>query len=129
MGLPGTSSFIGEFLIFLGIFNINIFVSFLSCFSIVLSAVYSLWLCNRFVFGRISNKIYFYSDLNFREFFIISFMLFFVFLLGIFPNIFLTLIHNDVSNIVLSFENWPIIKTDVMKHVNTENIIFFLNNE
>lgn len=51
MGFPGTSNFIGEFFIFIGLFDINYFFGILVSFSIILSAIYSLWFYNRLVFG------------------------------------------------------------------------------
>lgn len=53
LSLPGTSSFIGEFLILLGIFQTNTFVTCAASLSIVLGAVYSIWLFNRIVFGAL----------------------------------------------------------------------------
>jgi proton-translocating NADH-quinone oxidoreductase chain M len=51
LSLPGTSSFIGEFLIILGIFQTNTFVTCMASLSIVIGAIYSIWLFNRLAFG------------------------------------------------------------------------------
>jgi proton-translocating NADH-quinone oxidoreductase chain M len=51
LSLPGTSSFIGEFLIILGIFQTNTFVTCMASLTIVIGAIYSIWLFNRLVFG------------------------------------------------------------------------------
>lgn len=69
MGFPGTSNFVGEFLIFVGIANKNLFVLLLSATSIVLGAIYSIWLFNRICFGTI--KVGEFADLNRVEFFIL----------------------------------------------------------
>jgi NADH-ubiquinone oxidoreductase chain 4 len=51
ISFPGTSSFIGEFLVLVGLFENNFFAAFVATFSIILTAVYSIWLFNRVVFG------------------------------------------------------------------------------
>lgn len=66
MGFPGTSNFIGEFLIFLGILNKNVFILILAASSIVLGAIYSIFLFNRIIFG--TSKVGFFVDLNRSEF-------------------------------------------------------------
>jgi NADH-quinone oxidoreductase subunit M len=88
IGLPGTSSFIGEFLLLLGIYKQNAFCAFISGFSVVLAGAYSLWLSNRILFGNI--KIKFtkeYTDINYREFIILIPLIFFVLILGFKPEI------------------------------------------
>lgn len=89
IALPGTSSFVGEFLILLGIFKQNFLIAIISTLSVVLSGSYSLWLYNRIVFGNIKN-IYLkkYCDLTLREILILIPLCFFVLLMGFFPEIF-----------------------------------------
>ena len=60
IAFPGTSSFVGEFLIFLGIFKENIFIGLLSALGVILSASYSIWLYNRVVFRNI-NLVYLFK--------------------------------------------------------------------
>jgi NADH-quinone oxidoreductase subunit M len=55
MGFPGTSGFIGEILVLIAVFSINFKVAFLISTSMVFSAIYSLWLYNRIIFGEIKN--------------------------------------------------------------------------
>lgn len=72
MSFPGTSNFIGELLIFLGIFYTNAIVLLFSSVGIVISAVYSIWLYNRIIFGTLKTiYIFRFSDLNKRETFIL----------------------------------------------------------
>lgn len=89
ISFPLTFGFIGELLIFLGLFSISTSLSFLSGFSIILGAVYSIWLYNRIFFGQESKKIRFFSDINEREFFILFFFSFLIIFFGIFPSYFL----------------------------------------
>jgi proton-translocating NADH-quinone oxidoreductase chain M len=88
IALPGTSSFIGEFLLLLGTFKYNATCCFIAALSVIISGAYSLWLSNRLLFGNIkikfTNK---YKDINIREFFLILPLIIFVLLLGILPNI------------------------------------------
>jgi proton-translocating NADH-quinone oxidoreductase chain M len=102
MGFPGTSGFIGEFLILIALFSVNLKVVILVSLSMVFSAIYSLWLYNRVIFGELKNYIfrrnnilyYFpwfnkFSDLTKREFVIVFPLVFLNILLGIYPNIIL----------------------------------------
>lgn len=69
IGFPGTSNFIGELLVLLGIFQLNIFTAFLATISMVLGAAYSIWFINRISFGLL--KIHYFKifqDLSRREF-------------------------------------------------------------
>jgi NADH-quinone oxidoreductase subunit M len=89
MGFPGTSNFIGELLVFLSIAIMQsvtkpFSILFLAGFSIVLSAIYSVWLFNRIFFGTLKgNLITQYSDLTFVEFIFLIIMLLMVFLFGV----------------------------------------------
>lgn len=94
MSFPGTSSFVGEFFVLLGILNSNIFVTIIAIFSIILCSIYSIWLFNRIAFGYVSQYIVNYSDLSKKEFLIVFYLAIFVFLLGVFPNIIFNLLEN-----------------------------------
>lgn len=91
IALPGTSSFVGEFLLFCGIYQSSIFICFVSAFSVVLCGAYSLWLYNRLVFGNLKN-LYTknFHDLNFREFILLLFLGLPILLMGISPSLFST---------------------------------------
>jgi len=94
IALPGTSSFIGEFLLLLGIYKENTLTAVLSALGVILSGAYSLWLYNRVVFGNIKvNYTQLFTDINLREFVIMFSLLIFLLVLGISPNIFLRRIH------------------------------------
>lgn len=95
MALPGTSSFIGEFLIMLGLVSFNSVATVIGSFGMVFSAAYSLWLYNRLLTGSIKSIfIKFYSDLSFKEFVIMFILLFFVILTGIYPSLFLDIMSS-----------------------------------
>lgn len=90
IALPGTSSFIGEFLLLLGIYKENTLAAVLSATGVILSGAYSLWLYNRVTFGNIKQTYtQLFLDITIRETTILFSLLIFVFVLGISPNIFL----------------------------------------
>jgi NADH-quinone oxidoreductase subunit M len=89
IGLPGTSSFVGEFLIILGTVQFNFIVIFLGAISVILGAVYALWLYNRVMFGLLkSDYLEYFCDINKREFFILLPLCFFSIYGGLYPKIF-----------------------------------------
>jgi len=88
IGLPSTSSFIGEFLILLGCFPSSTWTALFGASGMVLGAGYSLWLCNRILFGNI--KLFYvttFKDLTRLEFSILSPFVFLTFLLGFYPEV------------------------------------------
>ncbi|VAI04832.1 unnamed protein product [Triticum turgidum subsp. durum] len=101
MSLPGTSSFIGEFLILVGAFQRNSLVATLAVLGIILGAAYSLWLYNRVVSGNLkSDFLYKFSDLNGREVSIFLPFLVGVVRMGVHPKVFPDCMHTSVSNLV-----------------------------
>jgi proton-translocating NADH-quinone oxidoreductase chain M len=98
IALPGTSSFVGEFLLLLGIYNTNIFVCFFGTIGVVLCGAYSLWMYNRIIFGNI--KVSYttkFNDLNKREFSILIPLFFFVLLMGLYPSFFSLFLYSSIN--------------------------------
>ena len=92
--LPGTCNFIGEILLFTGIFQDNIFVTIVSASGIILSAVYSLWLFNRIAYGNVKvQNIKGFIDMSYREFMILCPLLFLTIFLGVYPNCLIDKLH------------------------------------
>ena len=88
LGLPATSSFIGEFLIILGCIEVNSFASLFAASGMVLGAAYSLWLCNRIGFGNPKQfSILEFRDLTRLEFNMLLPFVFLTFLLGLYPEL------------------------------------------
>ena len=101
LGLPGTSGFVGEFLVLVGVFKSNYLVSFLAATGVVLSACYSLWLYRRVVFGEIINdNVKALKDINSLELVTLLPLVFLTIILGIFPNIILDTISVSVENVI-----------------------------
>src|ERR1700704_6107572 len=85
-GLPGTSGFVGEFMVILASFKANVWYAFLAGTTLVLGAAYTLWLVKRVIFGEIANdKVAALKDLNGREFFVLSVLAAAVLLFGLWP--------------------------------------------
>ena len=90
IGMPGTSSFIGEFFVFEAAFQSNPFASFIAATGMLLGAIYSLWLLNRVVFGHFKpHFIATYADINRREFFMFLPLLVMVAWMGFYPDVFM----------------------------------------
>jgi proton-translocating NADH-quinone oxidoreductase chain M len=101
ISLPGTSSFVGEFLVLTGTYQANPFICVLGATGMVLGAAYSLWLYNRVTFGAFKpHFISTYADLNRREFFTFLPLIISVLWMGVYPEVFLNEIHASVSNLL-----------------------------
>jgi proton-translocating NADH-quinone oxidoreductase chain M len=101
IALPGTSSFIGEFLILLGIYKTSITCCFFGALGVILCGAYSLWLYNRITFGNLKiNYTVKFKDLNLREFAILLPLILLVVFMGIYPSFFSDIIHFSVINLV-----------------------------
>jgi len=98
IALPGTSSFVGEFLLLIGVFKKNIVVCIISAISVILGGAYSLWLYNRIIFGNLPvYSLMGYKEINFREISVLFPLFALIFIMGIYPHVFLDLIRVSVS--------------------------------
>lgn len=101
-GLPGTSGFIGEFMIILGAININFWVAFLAASTLILGAAYTLWMYKRVVFGAIVNdKIKSLADLQPNERLAFLVLAAFILLLGIYPQWIFEMVHQSLHQIMV----------------------------
>ena len=101
IGLPGTGSFVGEFLILAGSFKANTTITFLGATGMVIGGCYSLWLFNRIAYGNLKTQ-YFnnYLDLTKREVLIFFPLLLGTLVMGIYPSVFLNSIHFSVNLLI-----------------------------
>ena len=105
IGLPGTSGFVGEFLILIGVFKVNSWVAMFAATGLILGAGYMLYLYRRVVFGILDkDNLKKILDINSREFLIFIPLLLIVFVMGIYPSLFLDAIHASVDNLVDRYE-------------------------
>lgn len=101
IGLPGTGSFIGEFLILTGSFSTNTSITLISATSMVLGGCYSLWLFNRVIYGNLKTQyLNSFLDLNKREFLVFLPLVSGTLIMGIYPEIFLNSLHMSVNLLV-----------------------------
>ena len=101
IGLPGTGSFVGEFLILAGSFKANTTITFISATGMIIGGCYSLWLFNRVSYGNLKNQyITNYLDINKKEFLIFLPLILGTLVLGLYPTIFLDYIHCSVNMLV-----------------------------
>lgn len=98
MGFPGTFSFIGEVLIFFGVIFLNLVVCLLAGTSMVLSAAYSLTLYNHTMLGNVNSVfVKYFSDLSYREVFMLGSLAVLTVLFGIFPNLVILPLEGHIS--------------------------------
>jgi NADH-quinone oxidoreductase subunit M len=106
IGLPGTSGFIGEFLILLGAFKVNTWVAAVATSGLILGAAYMLYLYRRIIFGVLTKEnLKTISDVNAREIAIFTPLLLTVIIMGIYPSLFLDVMHVSVENLVERYNN------------------------
>jgi NADH-quinone oxidoreductase subunit M len=85
-GVPGTSGFVGEFLVILASFKANVWYAFLAGTTLILGAAYTLWLVKRVIFGDVANDhVRELTDLNGREFLVLGALAIAVLLVGLWP--------------------------------------------
>ena len=116
LGLPGTSGFVGEFLILVGTFQINIFVAVLASLGVILAAAYMLWLYKRVIFGKMaSSEIKEMADLNKTEIYIFASLVFLTLFFGIYPEPLFNTIDISVSNLIDNYQtdlNFYLVQTN-----------------
>jgi len=100
-GLPGTSGFVGEFLVILASFKASFWYSFLAAVTLVLGAAYTLWLVKRVVFGPVANDhVAHLSDVNGREFLVLGALAAAVLVLGVWPEPLLKMMQPTIHHLV-----------------------------
>jgi NADH-quinone oxidoreductase subunit M len=100
-GVPGTSGFVGEWLVIMAAFKASFWYSLLAATTLVLSAVYSLWLVKRVIYGPIGNdRVAALQDLNGREFLILATLAIAVLLVGIWPAPLLKIMQPTIHHLV-----------------------------
>ena len=104
LGLPGTSGFVGEFLILMAAFKDNFLVAVIASFGVIIGAAYMLWLYKRVIFGKIVNsRINELVDLNKKELLVLTFLVLLSLILGVYPNIILDTVSVSTNNICLLY--------------------------
>jgi NADH-quinone oxidoreductase subunit M len=100
-GLPGTSGFIGEFMVILAAFQADFWYAFLAATTLILGAAYSLWMVKRVVFGEVTNdEVAALTDVNRREFTILASLAVIVLMLGLWPAPVTDVMHASVEHLL-----------------------------
>ena len=100
-GLPGTSGFVGEFLVILGSFQVNVWYAFAAATTLVWGAAYTLWMYKRVLFGEIGNaKVAELTDSTPRENVFLAALAVAVLVMGLWPYPFLDVIHASVAHLL-----------------------------
>jgi NADH-quinone oxidoreductase subunit M len=100
-GLPGTSGFIGEFLVILASFKASFWFALLAASILVVGAAYNLWLVKRVIFGEVANpQVAKMQDLNPREFLVLGVLALAVLLLGVWPAPMLNMMEASVQHLL-----------------------------
>jgi NADH-quinone oxidoreductase subunit M len=100
-GLPGTSGFVGEFMVILAAVKFNFWIAFLATFTLILGAAYSLWMYKRVHFGAIANDhVRSLVDVGSREFWMLMVLGLLTLFMGLYPKYFTDPMHSSVSNLL-----------------------------
>lgn len=100
-GLPGTSGFVGEFLVILAAFKVNILYALLAGTTLVFGAAYTLWMYKRVIFGDIANdEVKALKDISPRETLFLGMLAAMVLVMGVWPYPFLEVMHASVEHLV-----------------------------
>ena len=106
LGLPGTTGFIGEFLVLLGAFKINYLVAILASTGVVLCAAYMLWMAKRVVFGKTNNPLVSkLKDINYLEGTVLILLCLISLIFGFYPEPLLNTMDLSVNEIIENHQN------------------------
>jgi len=100
-GLPGTSGFVGEFMIILSSFKAGFWIAFLAALTLILAAAYTLYMVKRMLFGEVANEaVAALKDVNRREVVVLGALAVAVLALGIWPDPLVNAMHATVENLI-----------------------------
>ncbi|MGN0862153.1 MAG: proton-conducting transporter membrane subunit, partial [Stenotrophomonas koreensis] len=101
-GLPGTSGFVGEFMIVLASFQYNPLVAFVAATTLIVSAGYTLWLYKRIFFGEVANShVAELKDINGREWLVLGVFAFFTLAVGLYPKPLTDLMEPSIAQLAM----------------------------
>ncbi|MDD3448963.1 MAG: NADH-quinone oxidoreductase subunit M [Gammaproteobacteria bacterium] len=101
-GLPGTSGFVGEFMVILASFKASFWIAFLAAVTLILGAAYTLWMYKRVLFGAVVHEgVAALKDINLRERLVLALLAVTVLVVGLWPAPLLDVMHASVDNLVV----------------------------
>ncbi|MCB1880802.1 MAG: NADH-quinone oxidoreductase subunit M, partial [Gammaproteobacteria bacterium] len=100
-GLPGTSGFVGEFMVILASFRADFWYAFLAATTLIIGAAYTLWMVKRVVFGAVANdNVAALQDISSREFLILGSLALAVLMLGLWPGPLVEVMDASIANLL-----------------------------
>jgi NADH-quinone oxidoreductase subunit M len=100
-GLPGTSGFVGEFLVILGAMKVNFWFAFAAAITLIFGAAYTLWMYKRVMFGAVANDhVAELQDINARECLVLGVLAVLVLVMGVWPEPFAEVLHVSVNELL-----------------------------
>jgi NADH-quinone oxidoreductase subunit M len=100
-GLPGTSGFVGEFMVIVGAVKANVWYAVAAATTLVFGAAYTLWMYKRVIFGAVANHhVAGLADLNAREIIVLGLLALAVLVMGVWPNPFAEVLHTSVNDLL-----------------------------
>ncbi len=101
VGLPGTSGFVGEFMVIMAALKVNFWYAFLAATTLIFGAAYTLWMYKRVVFGAVANdQVAKLKDIGARETFILALLALAVLAMGVYPLPFTDVMHGAVNDLL-----------------------------
>ena len=100
-GLPGTSGFVGEFLVIMGTMKVNFWYAGIAATTLLFGAAYTLWMYKRVVFGAVANShVEALTDIGAREGLVLALVAIAVLGMGLYPQAFASVLHNSVGDVL-----------------------------
>jgi NADH-quinone oxidoreductase subunit M len=100
-GLPGTSGFVGEFLVIIGAMNVNFWYALAAATTLVFGAAYTLWMYKRVIFGAVANKqVAALEDIGMREILILGLIAIAVLFIGVYPLPLTEVLNQSVNGLL-----------------------------
>ncbi len=100
VGLPGTSGFVGEFMVIIASFKAQPLYAFIAALTLILGAAYTLWMVKRVIFGEASNSVSALADIGLREWTVLAILAALILLLGFWPHLLTQLMHPSVEQLL-----------------------------
>ena len=101
VGLPGTSGFVGEFLVILAAVKSNLWIGFAAATTMILGAAYTLWMYKRVIYGPVTNdSVAKLADINRREFWLLAAVAAGVLAIGVYPKPLIDVMHSSVADLL-----------------------------
>ena len=105
-GLPGTSGFVGEFMVIMGSIKANFWYAFLAATTLIFGAAYTLWMYKRVVFGAVTNSgVEGLEDISKREFALLAILAISVLWIGVYPYPLTDVMHATIDHLLIHVNN------------------------